>query len=228
MFIKKLFVFSIPNNQCPAAILECFISGYLMPANPRPLVASPLTVVQAYLSAVSHIVKQFYYCYYHHYYNFNIVIIVICWHCQLSTHGAHISITAVFVVFQELPVNVKFVIEGMEETGSNGLDVMIVAQRDTFFSDVDYIIISDCGWLSRRPALTYGTRGNCYFTAEVLFYQSQTLRSNRKTLNAWASASTNIWCGFFCTGSGTKTRSTLWSVWRCCDWTNDRPYWYSG
>ncbi|XP_037639534.1 cytosolic non-specific dipeptidase isoform X2 [Sebastes umbrosus] len=67
----------------------------------------------------------------------------------------------------ELPVNVKFVIEGMEETGSNGLDAMILAQRDSFFSDVDYIIISDCGWLSRRPALTYGTRGNCYFFAEV-------------------------------------------------------------
>lgn len=70
---------------------------------------------------------------------------------------------------QELPVNVKFLIEGMEETGSNGLDAMVVAQRDTFFSDVDYIIISDCGWLSRRPALTYGTRGNCYFYAEVEF-----------------------------------------------------------
>uniref|UniRef100_A0A3Q3GAW4 Carnosine dipeptidase 1 n=1 Tax=Labrus bergylta TaxID=56723 RepID=A0A3Q3GAW4_9LABR len=67
----------------------------------------------------------------------------------------------------ELPVNVKYVIEGMEETGSNGLDAMILAQRDTFFSDVDYIIISDCSWLSRRPALTYGTRGNCYFFAEV-------------------------------------------------------------
>lgn len=67
----------------------------------------------------------------------------------------------------ELPVNVKFLIEGMEETGSNGLDAMILAQRDTFFSNVDYIIISDCGWLSRRPALTYGTRGNCYFFAEV-------------------------------------------------------------
>ncbi|MED6285882.1 hypothetical protein CHARACLAT_000034 [Characodon lateralis] len=66
-----------------------------------------------------------------------------------------------------LPVNVKFLIEGMEETGSNGLDAMILAQRDTFLSDVDYIIISDCGWLSRRPALTYGTRGNCYFFAEV-------------------------------------------------------------
>ncbi|KAJ8411545.1 hypothetical protein AAFF_G00163530 [Aldrovandia affinis] len=67
----------------------------------------------------------------------------------------------------ELPVNVKFVIEGMEETGSNGLDAMIVSKNDTFFADVDYIVISDCGWLSRRPALTYGTRGNCYFFAEV-------------------------------------------------------------
>lgn len=67
-------------------------------------------------------------------------------------------------------MNVKFIIEGMEETGSNGLDAMILAQRDTFFSDVDYIIISDCGWLSRRPALTYGTRGNCYFFAEVLMH----------------------------------------------------------
>lgn len=56
----------------------------------------------------------------------------------------------------------------MEETGSNGLDEMIVAQKDTFFSDVDYIIISDCVWLSKRPAMTYGTRGNCYFFAEVL------------------------------------------------------------
>ncbi|RXN05181.1 cytosolic non-specific dipeptidase-like protein [Labeo rohita] len=67
----------------------------------------------------------------------------------------------------DLPVNVKFIIEGMEETGSNGLDDMIVAQKDSFFSDVDYTIISDCVWLSKRPALTYGTRGNCYFFAEV-------------------------------------------------------------
>ena len=75
---------------------------------------------------------------------------------------------------QELPVNMKFVIEGMEETGSNGLDAMILAQRDTFFSDVDYIIISDCGWLSTRPALTYGTRGNCYFFAEVVHAYRET------------------------------------------------------
>uniref|UniRef100_A0A3P8P260 Peptidase M20 dimerisation domain-containing protein n=1 Tax=Astatotilapia calliptera TaxID=8154 RepID=A0A3P8P260_ASTCA len=77
------------------------------------------------------------------------------------------AVEAYQALSMDLPVNVKFVIEGMEETGSNGLDAMIMAQRDTFFSEVDYIIISDCGWLSRRPALTYGTRGNCYFFAEV-------------------------------------------------------------
>ncbi|XP_056142223.1 cytosolic non-specific dipeptidase [Lampris incognitus] len=77
------------------------------------------------------------------------------------------AVEAYQALSMELPVNVKFVIEGMEETGSNGLDAMILAQQDTFFSDVDYIIISDCSWLSRRPALTYGTRGNTYFFAEV-------------------------------------------------------------
>ncbi|XP_034029792.1 cytosolic non-specific dipeptidase isoform X2 [Thalassophryne amazonica] len=77
------------------------------------------------------------------------------------------AVEAYQALSMELPVNVKFVIEGMEETGSNGLDAMILAQRDTFFSDVDYFIISDCGWLSRQPALTYGTRGNCYFFAEI-------------------------------------------------------------
>ncbi|XP_015256549.1 PREDICTED: cytosolic non-specific dipeptidase-like [Cyprinodon variegatus] len=77
------------------------------------------------------------------------------------------AVKAYQALSMDLPVNVKFLIEGMEETGSNGLDAMILAQNHTFFSDVDYIIISDCGWLSRRPALTYGTRGNCYFYAEV-------------------------------------------------------------
>lgn len=75
----------------------------------------------------------------------------------------------------------KFVIEGMEETGSNGLDAMILAQRDTFFSNVDYIVISDCGWLSRQPALTYGTRGNCYFYAEVVYAQREREREKKET-----------------------------------------------
>ncbi|XP_058878305.1 beta-Ala-His dipeptidase-like isoform X2 [Acipenser ruthenus] len=68
---------------------------------------------------------------------------------------------------QELPVNIKFIIEGMEEAGSNGLDTLTEQRNMTFFSDVDYIVISDNIWISKKPALTYGTRGNCYFFVEV-------------------------------------------------------------
>ncbi|XP_005990781.1 beta-Ala-His dipeptidase [Latimeria chalumnae] len=67
----------------------------------------------------------------------------------------------------DIPVNVKFFIEGMEETGSPALDELIQNRNDTFFTSIDYIVISDCSWLSKKPALTYGTRGNCYFFAEV-------------------------------------------------------------
>ncbi|KAG7469952.1 hypothetical protein MATL_G00134320 [Megalops atlanticus] len=68
---------------------------------------------------------------------------------------------------QELPVNLKFIIEGMEETGSDGLEELTRQRNESFFSDVDYIVISDNVWVSRRPALTYGTRGSTYFFVEV-------------------------------------------------------------
>ncbi|MFT7816297.1 beta-Ala-His dipeptidase-like [Arapaima gigas] len=68
---------------------------------------------------------------------------------------------------QEVPVNIKLIVEGLEETGSDGLEELIRNRKDTFFSDVDYIVISDNVWLSRRPALTYGTRGSTYFFVEV-------------------------------------------------------------
>ncbi|XP_039383933.1 beta-Ala-His dipeptidase-like isoform X1 [Mauremys reevesii] len=66
------------------------------------------------------------------------------------------------------PVNHKFIIEGMEEAGSLGLEEIIKKENQRFFSDVDYIVISDNLWLSnRKPALTYGTRGNICFSVEV-------------------------------------------------------------
>ncbi|XP_039592805.1 beta-Ala-His dipeptidase [Polypterus senegalus] len=77
------------------------------------------------------------------------------------------AVEAYLAVHKELPVNVKYFIEGMEEVGSPGLDEMVEKLKDSFFGDVDYIIVSDCGWLSTKPAVTYGTRGNCYFLAEV-------------------------------------------------------------
>nr|XP_006121465.1 beta-Ala-His dipeptidase isoform X1 [Pelodiscus sinensis] len=68
----------------------------------------------------------------------------------------------------DMPVNFKFIIEGLEEVGSPGLEKLIKDKNQLFFSDVDYIVISDNLWLSnRKPALTYGTRGSICFFVEV-------------------------------------------------------------
>lgn len=67
-----------------------------------------------------------------------------------------------------LPVNVKFVLEGMEESGSEGLDELLMARKDDFLHDVDYVCISDNYWLGKeKPCITYGLRGICYFYIEV-------------------------------------------------------------
>lgn len=76
-----------------------------------------------------------------------------------------------FILFltQDLPVNIKFILEGMEEAGSVALEEVVRREKEHFFSSVDYIVISDNLWISqKKPALTYGTRGNCYFMVEVL------------------------------------------------------------
>ncbi|XP_046390572.1 cytosolic non-specific dipeptidase [Ischnura elegans] len=69
---------------------------------------------------------------------------------------------------QDIPVNIKFVFEGMEESGSEGLDDLLYARKDTFFKDVDHVCISDNYWLGKnKPCLTYGLRGVCYFFIDV-------------------------------------------------------------
>uniref|UniRef100_A0A5G2RAN5 Carnosine dipeptidase 1 n=1 Tax=Sus scrofa TaxID=9823 RepID=A0A5G2RAN5_PIG len=69
---------------------------------------------------------------------------------------------------EDLPVNIKFIIEGMEEAGSLALEELVKKEKAGFFSNVDYIVISDNLWISQsKPALTYGTRGNSYFMVEV-------------------------------------------------------------
>ncbi|XP_002164672.1 cytosolic non-specific dipeptidase isoform X1 [Hydra vulgaris] len=68
----------------------------------------------------------------------------------------------------KLPVNLKFCLEGMEESGSEGLDELIELKKDTFFKDVDYVCISDNYWLGKKtPCITYGLRGITYFFLEV-------------------------------------------------------------
>lgn len=67
-----------------------------------------------------------------------------------------------------LPVNIKFVFEGMEESGSEGLDELLMARKDDFLKGVDYVCISDNYWLGKdKPCITYGLRGICYFGIEV-------------------------------------------------------------
>ncbi|CAB4004499.1 cytosolic non-specific dipeptidase [Paramuricea clavata] len=67
-----------------------------------------------------------------------------------------------------IPLNLKFVFEGMEESGSTGLDDLIESEKDGFFKSVDYITISDNYWLgTSKPCLTYGLRGVIYFHVTV-------------------------------------------------------------
>ncbi|KAM9575392.1 LOW QUALITY PROTEIN: beta-Ala-His dipeptidase-like [Guaruba guarouba] len=66
------------------------------------------------------------------------------------------------------PVNFKFVVEGMEETRSLGLEKSLQEENQCFFSDVDCVVISGSLWLSnKKPALTYGSGGNACFFVEV-------------------------------------------------------------
>jgi len=68
----------------------------------------------------------------------------------------------------DLPVNLKFCFEGMEESGSVGLDGLLWRLKESFLNDVDYVCISDNYWLGKdKPCLTYGLRGICYFFIEV-------------------------------------------------------------
>nr|XP_019957478.1 PREDICTED: cytosolic non-specific dipeptidase-like [Paralichthys olivaceus] len=70
---------------------------------------------------------------------------------------------------QELPINIKFCFEGMEESESQGLEKLLLSQKDTFLKDVDYVCISDNYWLGKtKPCITYGLRGLCYFFIEVV------------------------------------------------------------
>ena len=62
----------------------------------------------------------------------------------------------------DLPVNLKFVIEGEEETGSKHLVPFIEAHKDRL-ADADVVLISDTAMFSHdAPSITYGLRGMAY------------------------------------------------------------------
>ncbi|MDT0690036.1 dipeptidase [Salegentibacter sp. F188] len=66
----------------------------------------------------------------------------------------------------ELPCNVKFMIEGEEEVGSEHLGWFIEQNKEKLANDV--ILISDTGMISKEtPSITTGLRGLSYIEVEV-------------------------------------------------------------
>jgi acetylornithine deacetylase/succinyl-diaminopimelate desuccinylase-like protein len=71
----------------------------------------------------------------------------------LETHG-------------RLPVNLRVVMEGEEESGSDNFEPWIVANRDRLGADL--VVISDTGFYEgNRPAITIGLRGLVYTQIDV-------------------------------------------------------------
>ncbi|CEQ39506.1 SPOSA6832_01029, partial [Sporobolomyces salmonicolor] len=68
----------------------------------------------------------------------------------------------------EFPVNLVMCFEGMEESGSEGLEELVIAEAQKHFKDVDAVCISDNYWLgTTSPCLTYGLRGLAYFAVSI-------------------------------------------------------------
>ena len=65
-----------------------------------------------------------------------------------------------------LPCNIKFIIEGEEETGSANLGPFVVAHKDKLKADI--ILVSDTGIIANDvPSVTVGLRGLSYLEVEV-------------------------------------------------------------
>ncbi|RFC54350.1 dipeptidase [Brumimicrobium aurantiacum] len=67
----------------------------------------------------------------------------------------------------EMPCNVKFMIEGEEEVGSENLGIFIKEQKEKLAADI--ILVSDTGIISNEhPSITTGLRGLSYVEIEVV------------------------------------------------------------
>jgi acetylornithine deacetylase/succinyl-diaminopimelate desuccinylase-like protein len=65
-----------------------------------------------------------------------------------------------------LPVNVKFIIEGEEESGGHHLSLFIPQNKEMLAADV--ALISDTAMVNpEQPAIVYGLRGMCYVLLDI-------------------------------------------------------------
>lgn len=76
------------------------------------------------------------------------------------------AVEALMKVEGKLPINIKFMIEGEEESGSVNLDNFIEANKNMLKADV--VMISDTSMFADEvPSITYGLRGLCYMQVEM-------------------------------------------------------------
>jgi len=78
----------------------------------------------------------------------------------------HIKAIEFLITTNQLPCNVKFIIEGEEEIGSPNLESFIKEHQELLKNDV--VLISDTGMISNtQPSITTGLRGLSYVEVEV-------------------------------------------------------------
>ncbi|MCX6166674.1 MAG: dipeptidase [Sphingobacteriales bacterium] len=79
----------------------------------------------------------------------------------------HVKAFELMMQTDTLPCNIKFMIEGEEEVGSNNLGLFVEANKQKLKSDV--VLISDTSMLSmENPSLETGLRGLSYLEVEVV------------------------------------------------------------
>ncbi|MGY4536845.1 acetylornithine deacetylase/succinyl-diaminopimelate desuccinylase-like protein [Mucilaginibacter sp. UYNi724] len=78
----------------------------------------------------------------------------------------HVKAFELMMQTDTLPCNIKFMIEGEEEVGSNNLGVFVKANKERLKADV--VLISDTSMISmEHPSLETGLRGLSYLEVEV-------------------------------------------------------------
>ncbi|WP_242117030.1 dipeptidase [Aestuariivivens sediminicola] len=78
----------------------------------------------------------------------------------------HVKAMELMTSTNQLPCNVKFMIEGEEEVGSSNLSIFVKNHREKLKNDV--ILISDTGMIANdTPSITTGLRGLSYVEVEV-------------------------------------------------------------
>lgn len=83
---------------------------------------------------------------------------------QMLTHVK--SAQAILATAGKLPIQIKYIIEGEEEVGSENIEQFLESRREQLACDV--IVISDTSQFGPgKPAITYGLRGIAYYEVRL-------------------------------------------------------------